>query len=513
MRRTDMLKAREILRLKYDLGLSLRDIGIACNCGKSTVADVLERADRAGLCWPTDLSDKGLLSLLYPPQQNKNQYPEPDVNYVFYELKKKGVTLMLLWEEYKERYPEGLMYTQFCTKYREFKKSLKLSMHIEHKAGVEMQVDWAGQTLQYTDVQTGEIRQAFIFVCVLPASAYPFVYAYDDKRLENYIDAHIRAFEYFGGVPKILIPDNEKTAVTVPDKTNPTLNRSYSEMAAHYNIAVVPARSAKPKDKAADENMVGNASRRILAPLRNRKFFSLYEINQEIEEQVKKFILRPFQKMEGNRATAFERIDKPALGLLPLDRYEYCDWKQARIGFNYHVDYDGFYYSTGESYRGSPCYIRATKYTIEVFVDNIRVAGHKRNYNEFAKYTTLPEHMPDAHKAVSGWSDERFISWAYKIGPNTEKFVRTLLESRQFPVQAYRSCMAILRLAKDSPGSVMENAAALAIEKEVYSYKYFGIIFKQEMAKSNREINPPRIISHDNIRGKEAYVGGGINVK
>jgi len=511
MRRTDMLKAREMLRLKYDLGLSLRDIAIACSCGKSTVSDVIERADKAGIIWPIDLSDKELLSLLYPPQQNKNQHPEPDMSYIFYELKKKSVTLMLLWEEYKEAHPEGLMYTQFCTRYRKFKKSLRLSMHIEHKAGVEMQVDWAGQTLQYIDIQTGEIKTALIFVAVLPASAYPYVYAYDDKRLENYIDAHVRAFEYFGGVPKILIPDNEKTAVTVPDKTNPTLNKSYSEMANHYHIAVVPARSARPKDKAADENMVGNVSRRILAPLRNTKFFSIADINEAIAAQLEKFIARPFQKMEGNRKSAFEKIDKPALGPLPLARYEYCDWKAARIGFNYHVDYDGFYYSTDESYRGNPCFIRATKYTIEVFVDSIRVAAHKRNYNKFAKYTTLPEHMPENHKAVSGWSDERFISWAHKIGPNTEKFIKTLLKSRQFPVQSYRSCMAILALAKDSPSSVMENAAALAIEREVYSYKYFGIIFKQELSKSAIEIKSPRIISHDNIRGKSAYVGGGIN--
>lgn len=511
MRRTDMLKAREILRLKYDLGLSLRDIGLACKCGKSTVADVLNRAEKASISWPIDLSDKKLLSLLYPPQQTKKQFVQPDMANIFYELKKKGVTLMLLWEEYKERYPEGLMYTQFCTKYREFKKSLKLSMHIEHKAGEEMQVDWAGQNMAYFDTATGEIVKVFIFVAVLPASAYPFVYAYKDKKLENYIDAHIRAFEYFGGVPKILIPDNEKTAVTVPNNINPILNRTYSEMAAHYNIAVVPARSFRPKDKAADENMVGNTSRRILAPLRNRKFFSIAEINEAIAEQLKKFIARPFQKMEGNRTIAFEKIDRPALRHLPSSRYEYCDWKNSRIAFNYHVCYDGFYYSIDSSYRGSPCFIRATKDTIEVFVDSIRVAAHRRNYNKFARYTTLPEHMPEAHKSVSGWSDERFVSWAHKIGSNTEKFVRTLLESRQFPVQAYRSCMAILRLAKEGPKSVMEKAAAAAIDKNIYSYKYFELIFKKELAKSEREIAPPRIVSHDNIRGKEAYAGGGIN--
>ena len=351
MRRTSVLKAKEILRLKYEAELSLRDIAKACNCGKSTVAEVLERASKAKIACPGDLSDKQLISLLYPPQESKKEIPEPDMESIFYEMKKKGVTLMLLWEEYKENCPEGIMYTQFCERYRNFKKACRLTMHIEHKAGQEMQVDWAGQTLKYIESQTGEIKTAYIFVAVLPASAYPFVYAYGDKKLANYIDAHIRAFEYFGGVPKVLIPDNEKTAVTIPCNTDPVLNRSYNEMASHYHAAIVPARSARPKDKAADENMVGNASRRILAPLRNSKFFSVYDINQAIEAQLKKFILRPFKKMEGNRLSAFEKIDKPFLQPLPKTRYEYCDWKEARIAFNYHVEYEGFFYSTDYTYQ------------------------------------------------------------------------------------------------------------------------------------------------------------------
>jgi transposase len=511
MRRTNMLKAKEILRLKYVAELSLRDIAKACNCGKSTVAEVLEKANNAKIFWPVSLNDKQLISLLYPPQQNKFIFPEPDMENVFYEMKKKGVTLMLLWEEYKETSPEGLMYTQFCERYRNFKKACKLTMHIEHKAGQEMQIDWAGQILHYIDTLTGELKTAFIFVAVLPASAYPFVYAYGDKKLANYIDAHIRAFEYFGGVPKVLIPDNEKTAVTVPDNTDPVLNRSYNEMALHYHAAIVPARSARPKDKAADENMVGNVSRRILAPLRNMKFFSIYEINQAIEEQLKKFILRPFTKMEGNRLTAFEKIDKPCLQPLPNTRYEYCDWKQARIAFNYHVDYEGFYYSADYSYSGQPCFIRATAKTIEIFVDSIRIASHVRNYNKFSKYMTLPEHMPEQHKAVSGWSDMRFTSWAEKIGPNTKMFIKEVLESRKFPVQSYRSCMAILSLAKDCPESVMENAAELALDKKTYSYKYFLIIFKQELSKAGKEKDIPKIIMHENLRGKSAFTGGGIN--
>jgi len=238
MRRLDMLKAREILRLKHHLGLSLREIGNACNCGKSTVSEVLERAARAKIVWPTELSDKQLMTLLYPPVENKNSPPEPDMNYVFCEMKKKSVTLMLLWEEYKTNHPDGIMYTQFCERYRNFKKVNYITMHKEHKAGEEVEVDWAGQTMSFVETGTGEIRTAYIFVAVLPASAYPFVYAYSDRKISSWIDAHVRMYEYFGGVPRITIPDNTKTAVITPDLVDPVLNVSVK----NFTHTSVPAK-------------------------------------------------------------------------------------------------------------------------------------------------------------------------------------------------------------------------------------------------------------------------------
>jgi len=243
-----MLKAREILRLKHEVGLSLREIGKSCNCGKTTVMDVLKRAKDAEITWPIELSDKQLMSLLYPPAENKKTAPEPDMESVFYEMKKTCVTLMLLWEEYKEKHPDGIMYTQFCDRYRKFKNNNKITMHIEHKAGEEMQVDWAGQTMPYVEPATGETKPAYIFVAVLPASAYPFVYAYGDTGLSNWIDAHVSAYEYYGGVPKVTIPDNTKTAVITPDLVAPVINKSYNEMASYYGTTIVPARSYKPKD-------------------------------------------------------------------------------------------------------------------------------------------------------------------------------------------------------------------------------------------------------------------------
>lgn len=509
MRWIEMLKAREILRLKHELGMSLREIGKSCNCGKTTVSEVLNRAEKAGITWPIELSDKQLISLLYPPVEQKISVPEPDMEYVFYEMKKKHMTLMLLWEEYKRNHPDGIMYTQFCERYRKFRKTNQLTMHIEHKAGEEMQVDWAGTAMSYVEPATGEIKPAYLFVSVLPASAYPFVYAYGDIKLANWIDAHVKAFEYYGGVPKVVIPDNTKTAVVTPDLVDPVLNKSYNEMARHYRTTLVPARAGRPKDKASDENMVGIVSRRIIAALRNRQFFSLLEINQAIKEELVKLINRPFQKMEGNRLTAFERIDKPFLQPLPERRYEFSNWKETKVQFNYHVHYENFFYSVHFSYVGQPCSVRATSKTIEIFIAGERIAAHPRNYNSYKRYITLPEHMPEEHKAISGWNPERFLSWAEKIGPHTREFIKLVLESREYPVQTYRACMGIMRLSKSHSPEVMECASQEALAKKTYSFKYFSIILKQIKTRASKT-KPDKIINHTNIRGSKAYTGGGI---
>ena len=506
-----MLKAREILRLKYEAGLSLRDIGRSCNCGKSTVSEVLERAEKARITWPIKLGDKQLMSVLYPPVGTQKSPPEPDLEYIFFEMKKKSVTLMLLWEEYKEKHPDGIMYTQFCERYRNLKKNNNISMHIEHKGGEEVQVDWAGQTMSYVEPETGEVKAANLFVSVLPASSYPFVYAYEDTTLSSWIDAHARAYEFFGGVPKITVPDNTKTAVTTADLFDPVLNKSYHEMARHYRTTVVPARAGKPKDKAADEGMVGHVSRRIIAVLRNRQFFSLFEINQAIQEELVKLINRPFQKMAGNRQTAFEKIDKPFLQALPATRYEYANWKETKVQFNYHVEYEGFFYSVSYSYAGQPCSVRATGKTIEIYLGTDRIAAHRRNYNEFQRYRTLSEHMPEAHKAVYGWNSERFLSWAEKIGPHTKELIQCVLDSREYPVQTYRSCMGIMRLCKNHPKEIMEKASREAIDKKICSYKYLAILVKQVTTKGPQK-NPEIIIRHDHVRGSSAYTGGGLRV-
>lgn len=505
-----MLKAREILRLKYEIGLSLREIGQACNCGKSSVSEILGRAEKAGITWPIELGDKQLMSALYPPIESKSFHLEPDMDYVFSEMKKKSVTLMLLWEEYKQKYPTGIMYTQFCDRYRNFKKNNKISMHKEHKAGEEVEVDWAGDTMSYVEPGTGEIKIAYLFVAVLPASAYPFVYAYGDMKTPNWIDAHVRTFEYFGGVPKVTIPDNTKTAVIKADRVDPVLNKSYNEMARHYRTTLVPARAGKPKDKAADENMVGLVSRRIIAALRNRQFFSLYEINQAISDELMKLINKPFQKRQGNRQTAFEKIDKPCLQPLPTTKYEYSEWKESKVQFNYHIEYDRFFYSVHYSYVNRPCSVRATTRMVEVYIGIERIAAYPRNYNSLKRYITLPEHMPEEHKAVSGWSSERFMSWAEKIGPHTRELIKRVLESREYPTQTYRACMGIMRFGKSYSAEMMERVSREALDKNTYSFKYFSILLKQTVTHVSKA-DAEKIIPHDNVRGSSAYAGGGIH--
>lgn len=505
-----MLKAREILKLKYETGLSLREIGKACNCGKSTVDEVLKRAKEAGISWPIECGDKQLMSKLYPPVENKNAAAKPDMQYVFYEMKKKNVTLMLLWEEYKRNHPDGIMYTRFCENYRQFKKANQITMHIEHKGGEEMQVDWAGDTIAYVDAKTGVIKAAYLFVAVLPASNYPFVYAYSDMKIPNWIDAHVRAYEYFGGVPKITIPDNTKTAVIKSDLVDPVLNRSYNEMASHYGTTLIPARSRKPKDKAADEDMVKIVSQRITAALRNRQFFSISQVNEAVKEELINLVKRPFQKMKGNRLTAYENIDKPMLKPLPKTKYEYADWKEAKVQFNYHVEYDKFFYSVHYSYIGQKCSIRATISTVEIFIDNERVAAYPRNYNTYKRYITLPEHMPDEHKAVCGWDSDRLLSWAGKIGPYTKEFINNILESREYPVQTYRACMGVIRYSKNYSNKIMEETSQLALENKSYSFKYFKMMIKHVAGCSTTK-ETEKIIQHNNVRGKEAYIGGGIH--
>ena len=510
VRRLDMDKAKEILRLK-GIGFSYRDIASSVGCGKTAVGETIKRAEAAGIQSADEYTETELEKTLFPEKHavGEADSDEPDMGYIFGELSKKHVTRQLLWEEYKLEHPDGLMYSQFCERIKSARETDEIDYHKIHKAGEECEVDWAGTGISYYDVQGKQWRSAALFVAVLPASAYPFVHAYPDQKSASWIDAHIRSFRFFGGTPRILIPDCTKTAVVTPDLFDPLLTKSYQEMAAHYDITIIPARPGKPKDKNYVENTVGNVSRRIIAALRDERFTSIVEINAAVRKKLEEFIARPFKKMPGCRRNAFEQIDKPMLRPLPKTHYELAYFKTCKIGVNYHAEYDGFFYSVPYEHRGKECLIRAGAHTIEIFVSGERVCSHMRRLSG-NRYVTLPEYLPDQHKAVSEWNDERFVSWAEKYGGNTAAYITALLANTEYSVQAYRACMGVLREAKNTPIEIVEAASAMALEHEQFSSKYFSLAVKKKI-KEAEELNVSHIIEHNNIRGAAAFAGGEYN--
>ena len=508
-----MSKIREILKIKCDMNLSIRDIASATSGSKSAVANILDRAKASGLtlCELLVLGDKALVAKLYPAVPPCREKIEPNLEYIYQELKKPGVTLMLLWEEYKRKHSDGLMYTQYCQRYRDFKKANQITMHKEHKAGEEMEVDWGGKNLTYKDPITKTDKKAYIFVSVLPASSYPFVRAYGNMQLKNWIDAHIRAFEFYGGTPKILVPDNTKTAVLKADRYEPETNRTYKEMATHYNIAIIPARAGKPRDKGADEGMVKIVSQRILAAVRNRQFFSLADINAALAEELEKLIQRPFQKISGNRQDAFLAVDKPALTQLPSTRYEYARWLDARVGSDYHVDLDGHFYSVSYAYSNEMVSLRVTDTTLEIFNERERIGIHTIKENSpYDRYTTLPEHMPEEHRAVMNHPTEYYLEWADNIGPNAKRYIEEVLTQKGFPQEAHKACRAILRTCEGYSDARSEELFVEAYDRSIFTYKYFKMLSRQYLEQESKTTGE-RVIKHANIRGIEAYAGGGCD--
>lgn len=505
MNRLNMSKAKEILRLK-ELGFSYRAIASAVGCGKSVVGNTLKRAEEVGIETGEEYKESELESLLFSVgKQLKGGEDEPDIEYLLAELGKKHVTIQLLWEEYRMEHPNGLMYSRFCERIRKAKKINEISLHKTHKGGMECEVDWAGTKIPYYDLDTKELREASIFVAVLPASSYPFVYAFPNQKAPNWIQAHLLAFDYFGGTPRILIPDCTKTAVIKTDLFDPVLSPTYTEMARFYDIEIVPARAYKPKDKGSVENGVGNVSRRIIAALRNERFVSITAINSAIGEKLTEFVNRPFKKMSGCRKSAFETIDQPALRPLPNGRYELADFKTCKVGTNYHVDYEGFYYSVPNQYRGQECQIRATTSTIEVFISGERVYAHQRRYNG-DHYSTIQEHLPIGHQVVTPGNVDTLIETAKKYGDKTVAYFQAMINSSTYSISSYRVCMDILREAKKTTPQIVEEASTTALECELFSGKYFKAILQTKIREAEM-VETNKMVEHDNIRGKEAFKG------
>ena len=504
-----MRKIEEILRLKYEMGLTHREIARSCAVSPSTVSEWVTHAKAAGLSWPLPkgLAGEELEARLYPPSPagNKRQIPEPDWQHVHKERRRKRVTLSLLWIEYRQEHPDGYGYSQFCHHYQQWRKRLEPMMRQKHRAGEKLFVDYAGQTVAIVDPETGEMNQAQIFVAVLGASNYTYVEAHANQSLPNWIGAHVRALNFLGGSPEVIVPDNLKAGVKSPHLYEPDINPTYQEFARYYGIAVVPARVRKPKDKAKVEVGVQVVERWILARLRDRTFFSLAELNQAIRQLLPELNDRPMKHLEQSRQELFVELDQPALRALPRQPYTYAHWKKARVHIDYHVQYDKHYYSVPHKLIGKEVDVRATEKTVEIYYRRQRQASHLRSYAP-GRHSTQREHMPSAHQHMAGWSPERFERWAAEIGPQTKELITVVLNSRRHPQQAYRTCLGILGLAKRYSDERLEAACGWALATGIRSYRGLSNILKNNMDRLERDEPPATALpAHTNIRGQSYY--------
>ena len=508
--RLSMRKASEVLRLKKACKLSNRAIARSCQLSHSTVGEYLKRAEAAGLSWPLpeELDEEKLERLLYPEvirEDRATLKPMPDWKEIHGELKKRSVTLTLLWTEYREQYPNGYGHTQFCELYRCWAGKLNPPMRMVHKAGEKLFVDYAGDTVSITDPETGAVSQAQIFVAVLGASSYTYAEAQSNQTMPNWIGGHVRAFAYLGGLPQILVPDNLAQGVKKPCRYEPDLNPTYQEMAEYYGLAVIPARVARPRDKSKVEVGVQVVERWIIARLRNRTFFSLAELNQAALKLLEEINQRQMEHLEKSRLELFKELDQPVLRSLPEKPFEYATTKTTRVNIDYHVEFDKHFYSVPYTLIHEEVRIRATEHLLEIFHKSsvLPVATHPRS-NVAGRYSTQPAHMPSKHQKATEWSGERLTRWAGEIGPQTSQLIQAILASRRHPEQAFRSCLGILRLSSQVSRLQMEAACTMALQGKLLNYRGFKEILENLPPSVNQEVLPS-LPTHENIRGESYY--------
>jgi transposase len=503
-----MRKIREALRLRFGHGLSIRETARSLGMSHSTAGELFSRANSAGISWPLDqeLDDLALEAALYPPAEPAgNPRPEPDVEWIHRELKRKGVTLQLLWLEHKRQYPDGLQLTQFCERYRRWRRGLDLVLRQSYVPGEKLFVDFAGQTVPIIDAQTGEARQAQIFVAVLGASNYTYAEACRSQEIENWVGANIRAFEYFGGTPQIIVPDNLKSGIHQADRYEPDINPTYHEMAAHYGAVIIPARRRKPRDKAKVESGVRVVESWILAALRNRRFFSEAELNAAISTALTELNNQSFQKLPGCRRFLFESTDKPALKPLPKQRYEVGLWARRLADQSYHVFAEGNYYSVPYTLAGKEVEIRLTAGAVELFNHGRRVASHGRKYGAHPPVTN-PLHRSPAHQKYLEWTPERLGAWAQTMGPATQELFSQIMATRRHIEQASRSCLGIVRLQPEYGPERIEAAALRAVAVGATSYKSIKAILQHNLDQIPVAVSAvPGLGHHDNVRGPAYY--------
>ncbi|MBA2685035.1 MAG: IS21 family transposase [Gemmatimonadaceae bacterium] len=510
-----MRKVREVLRLKYECGRGRRDIAASVGIGGATVSGYINRAAAAGLTWEKakGLSDAEVEALLFQEVGRNEPLTRRaiDFGWVHRELSRAGVTLQTLWVEYRDaaaaaRELKAYEYSRFCDLYAQWRTKLSVTMRQVHRAGEKLFIDYSGKKPRIVDKSSGEVTEVELFVAVMGASNYTFAEATRTQKLADFVGSTVRTFEYLGGVPEVLVPDQLRSAVSGPDRYEPDINPTYLEMAQHYDVTVIPARPRKPRDKAKVEGAVLIVQRWIIAALRHRTFFSLAELNQAIAELLERLNNRPFQKLEGCRRSAFETIDKPVLRRLPTRRYELADWKHAKVNIDYCVSYELRLYSVPHALVGQQVEIRATSSVVEILHKGTRVASHRRSYAPKGASVIADEHRPRAHREYGKWPPERIATWAASIGPHVGKVVTAIMSHRTHPETGYRASMGVIRL-KDRYGDERVDAACRrALHIGSPTFKSVNAILKNGLDRAPLAEAPTRPpIDHDNIRGGDYF--------
>ncbi|MBR6370553.1 MAG: IS21 family transposase [Bacteroidaceae bacterium] len=508
-----MTNYREIIRLKSQ-GYSERNIALSCGASRNTVSKVCKAAAEQNVTWPLNetMTDAVLENILFPSEKSATNKRMPNYDHIRRELQRKGVNKKLLWVEYCEECrqcgEEPLMYSQFCYYIQQDEQKRRATMHIPRKPGEQVEVDWAGDHATIIDPDTGEIIEAHVFVGVMTYSQYAYVEAFINEKERSWITAHIHMYDFFGGVAKILVPDNTGTAVNHKrsDWYTKELNTTYHEMAEHYNTAVIPARVRKPRDKPNVEGSVGKISTWIVAALRDQVFFSLAELNKAIKEKLKEFNSRPFQKKEGSRLSLFLGEEMPLLAPLPATPFELAEWKQATVQFNYHIAIDRMYYSVPYKYIKNKVDVRIAETTIEIYYNHSRIASHRRLHGRPGQYSTVTEHMPPDHQEYLEWNGDRFRRWAKQLGPDTYEVIDAILTSGRVEQQTYSACMGLLKLASKYSGEKLEAACRKALSYTSQpSYKGVKNILLNMKEEPPKEAEPSN--QYGITRGARYYGG------
>jgi transposase len=505
-----MNKIREIIRLDEIAGLSKRAISKALSVSRPVVSEYLSKVKKAGLSYETikTMDDDTLLQTITDTVCVKNERYNTlhqKFDSISKELKRTGVTLQWLWHEYRQEHPNGYSYTQFCYHYQMWRSSSEITMHITHKAGDKMFVDFAGKKLEIVDKQTGEVTDVETFIAVLGVSQYTYVEAVASQKKHDWIKANQNALYYFGGAPQAIVPDCLKSAIHKSNKYEPDINPEYADFARHYQTTVLPARPNHPKDKALVEGAVRIVYTRIYASLRNRIFHTVDELNNAIRTELDKYNTIPMQRLNTSRKQLFDDLERNSLIPLPNQKYEIRTFKRLKAQFNYHIylSEDKHHYSVPFRYRGKQLTVIFTDSVVEIFYKNNRIALHKRNPT-INGYSTIKEHMPKQHRQYADWSPQRFTNWASKIGKHVTTVINTILSSRKHPEQAFKTCLGILKLTDKYDNHRLDNACENAIEFNYITYKGIKYILENDLDNYKKELFQALPV-HNNIRGQQYY--------